>query len=425
MFKKIVLKNGLRIITLSQKNTRAVTVLVLVKTGSKYEEKKISGISHFLEHSLFKGTKKRPSPMAVAEPLDKIGGIYNAFTGEDYTGYFAKVESSHFRLALDWISDIYQNSILPKNEIEKERRVIIEEINMYLDTPSVYIGDLWKKLLYNDQPAGWNIAGTKETVERMSREEIRNYMKSQYTASNTIVCIAGRINSKEAVLQAKKYFSKIRTSLPKNKVPVFEKQNRPKLLVHYKKTDQTHLALGVRAYNLFHPMRYAQRLLAVILGGMMTSRLFSRVRVKLGLAYYIKTEVDSDPDVGSLYTLAGINNRKVEEAVSVILEEYKKIRNKKVPKEELRKAKDYVKGITSLSLESSDALASFYGLQELLENRILTLEEKFKLIDRVTSEDILKVAKSIFKPFNLNLALIGPFKNKKKFEELLNRKFIL
>ncbi len=419
MFKKTILKNGLRIITVPQKGTRAVTVLVLVGTGSKYETKEINGISHFLEHLFFKGTKKRPSPLKVIEPLDKIGGIYNAFTGEEYTGYFAKAEASYLDLALDWVSDIYLNSLLPKKEIEKERGVIIEEINMYLDTPIVYIGELWKRLLYGDQPAGWEVVGTKENVSKMNQQDLLHYRKKQYVAPKTIICIAGNINPSQALNKIKRYFSGINAGKSLEKPKVVEKQIKPACLLYPKKTDQTHLALGVRAYNLFHPQRYTLEVLGTILGGMMSSRLFTIIREKLGIAYYIKTDVSADPDTGSLVTLVGIDNKKVEPGISAILKEYKKISQKKVPIKELKKAKDYIKGKTALLLESSDAKASFYAGQELLENRILTPKEIFQKIDKVSVSDILKVSKDIFRPEKLNLALIGSFKNKEKFNQLL------
>ena len=419
MFKKTTLSNGLRIITVPQKGTQAVTVLVLVGTGSKYEKKEINGISHFIEHLFFKGTKKRPSPLAVVEPLDKIGGIYNAFTSEDYTGYFTKVAASYFDLALDWVSDIYLNSLLPEKEIKKERRVIIEEINMHCDHPMSYVGILWSKLLYGDQPAGWDVAGTKESVMKISRQNLISYMKNQYVAQNTIICAAGKINSSVTINKVKKYFSKINTTKPLKKSKVVERQTIPECLLHPRKTDQTHFCLGVRGYNLFHPQRFAQELLGIILGGMMSSRLFMEVRGKLGIAYYITTSVDSDPDTGYLVTQAGVDNEKIEKAISVILKEYKKVTQRKVPKDELKKAKDCIKGKTTLLLESSDAQASFYAGQELLEKKILTPEEIFAKIDKVAAEDILKVAKDIFQPKRLNLALIGPFKDKAKFQKLL------
>lgn len=419
MYKKTTLKNGLRIITIPQKETQAVTILVLVATGSKYEKKEINGISHFLEHMYFKGTKKRSSVLAVFEHLDKIGGIFNAFTGEDYTGYFAKVSANHFEKALDWISDIFLNSLLPEKELEKEKGVIIEEINMHHDIPMNHVQLLWNRLLYGDQPAGWDIAGTKETVAKVNRRKLLDYMENQYVASNTIVCLAGKIKELSAIKKAKKYFSKISVKKPFKKAEVVERQTAPECLLQYQKTDQTHLCVGARSYNIFHPQRFSQSLLALILGGMMSSRLFIEIREKLGVAYYVKTEAESNPDTGFLVTQAGVDNKRAGGAIQVILKEYKKISRKKVYPGELKKAKDYLKGKMSLSLESSDAQASFYGLQELLEKKILTPEEVFAELDKVSANDILKTAKDIFRSRKLNLALIGPFKDKSKFQKLL------
>ncbi len=419
MFKKTTLKNGLRIITISQKNTEAVTVLVLVKTGSKYEKKDINGISHFLEHMYFKGTKKRPTALAIAETLDKIGGIYNAFTSEEYTGYYAKTIASEFETALDWVSDIFLNSTLAEKEIQKEKGVIAEEVNMRLDHPMTYVNVLWSKLLYGDQPAGWDIIGTKQNIANMTRKKLVNYMNSQYVAANTIVCVAGNVGSDLAVNKVKKYFSKIKENDSEKKQKVVERQSGPELIIQTRKTDQTHLCLGVRAYNLFHKDKYAQKLLSVILGGMMSSRLFVRVREKMGAAYYITTISDADPDTGCLFTQVGVDNRKVEKVISAVLDEYKKISKEKVSAQELKKVKSYIKGKAALLLESSDALASFFANQEILEGKIMGLKEIFKMIDRITASDILKVSKDIFQSQKLNLALIGPFKDKEKFKKIL------
>ena len=418
MFKKITLKNGLRIITMPQKSTQAVTVLVLVGTGSKYEKKDINGISHFLEHMFFKGTKNRPDKLEIAETLDKIGGIYNAFTGEDYTGYFAKVAASQLDVALDWVSDIFLNSLLPEKEMEKEKGVITEEINMIYDNPMAHVGVLWSKLLYGDQPAGWDIAGTKESVSRMTRQKLSDYMGSQYVASNTIVCVAGQIKN-DTEDKIKKYFSGSKDGSFAPKAKVVERQTQPECLLHFKETDQTHLCFGARAYNLFHPQRYAQDILGVILGGMMSSRLFMEVRDKLGLAYYIRTEAEANPDTGYLVTQAGVDNKNAEKAVAVILKEYKKISQERVSPKELKKVKDFTKGKMTLLLESSDAVASFCGIQALLENDILTPEEIYAKINKVSAADVLKVAKDIFRPENLNLALVGPFKDKELFEKII------
>ncbi len=417
MFKKVALKNGLRIIIVPQKGTQAVTCLVLVGTGSKYEKKDISGISHLLEHLLFKGTKKRPNQISISEPLDRVGGIYNAFTGEDYTGYYAKVDAKHFDLALDVISDIYLNSKLDPREINKEKRVVIEEINMYQDHPSSYVQILWPKLLYGDQPAGWHIAGTKQSVSAISRKQLFDYMKTQYVSSNTIVCIAGNVSKNKAVNKVKKYFSKTGSNEIIEKAPVVESQYKPEVLIENRNTDQTHFCLGVRAYNIFHPQRYALELLSLILGGMMSSRLFIEVREKLGLAYYIKTDVSSDPDTGFLVAQAGVDNKRVEKAIKAVLKEYDKMRRIKISAKELKKAKDHFKGKMALLFEASDAQASFYGSQELLEKKILTPEQIYGKINKVTRDDILEVSRDIFKPEKLNLALIGPTKD--NLEKLL------
>ncbi len=421
MFKKTILKNGLRVITIPQKNSRPVTVLVLAATGSKYEEKEISGISHLLEHMLFKGTKKRPDKIAISEPLDRVGGNYNAFTGKDYTGYYAKVDFENFDLALDIISDIYLNSLIDEKELEKEKKVVIEEINMYYDQPASYVQNLWDRVLYGDQPAGWDIAGTKKSVLGLKREQLVDYMKRQYSALNTVVIVAGHIREhQEVIKKVEKYFSGIKKRKIIQKKPViFKEQNYPKVILKNKKTDQTHFCLGVRGYNLFQSEKYPQEMLALILGGMMSSRLFVKIREEMGLAYYIKTESFSDPESGYLVTQAGVDNSKADKAISAILEEYKRISEEKVPEEELEKAKEHFKGRMSLSLETSDAQASFYGLQEVLKKEILTPEQIYAKIDKVDTDDVLRVAKNIFKPEKLNLAIIGPFKNKKRFQKLL------
>lgn len=420
MYKKTTFKNGLRVITVPQKTAQTVTVLILVGTGSKYETKKISGISHFLEHMTFKGTKKRPSIIKVAEEMDKIGGVYNAFTGQEYTGYFAKVESSQFELAFDWVSDIFSNSLLPDCEMQKEKGVIIEEINMIYDHPMSCIGHvLWPKLLYGDQPAGWDIAGTRESVSSITRDELFNYRKNQYIPKNTILCVAGKIEDKQVQKLTKRYFSKSSDTKIFLKPKVVERQTQPECLVQFKETDQIHLALGVRAYNIFHPKRYALDILGNLLGGMMSSRLFIKLREELGAAYYIRTEVDADPDTGCLVSAAGIDNSKIENVITEILKEYKKFSQIKVSNSELKKAKDNLKGKLAIALEPSDARASFFGAQELLEKRILTLKEMFKNIDKVSSNDVVKVSRDIFKPEKLNLAVIGPIKDKNKFKKIL------
>jgi predicted Zn-dependent peptidase len=421
MFKKTILSNGLRIITIPMENANSVTVLILVGTGSKYEAKDINGISHFLEHMFFKGTKKRPSTLKISETLDSIGGAYNAFTSKEVTGFWAKVDKRHSDIALDWISDIFLNSKFEEREIEREKGVIIEEVNMYLDTPMAYLGDLWEKLLYGDQPAGWMTIGEKENILSFNRKKVVDYYQSHYSSSDTIVCIAGAVNQKEIEQKVKDYFKDIEKKKEPGKNRVKEIQKEPKVLLHNKKTDQTHFCLGVRAFDLFDERKYALALLAIILGGNMSSRLFIKVRERNGLAYYIHTSADSSTDAGYLVTQAGIDHKNLEKSVELILEEYKDLKNKKITEKELQKAKDYLKGTISLSLDASDAQASFYAVQEILEKNILTPEEKFKKIDKVSANDINKIAQDIFVPEKLNLAVIGPVEqsDSEKLKQLL------
>ncbi len=420
MYNKHTFPNGLRLVTVSMKNTKAVTVLVLVGAGSKYEDKKNNGISHFLEHMFFKGTNKRPNTLTLAETLDRVGGSYNAFTGKEYTGYWAKVDSKHLDLAFDWVSDIFLNSKLEAKEIEREKGVITEEINVYRDTPIDYVEDLWDSLLYGNQPAGWSVLGRKEIIAKLEREQFLNYLNNHYLAKNVVIIAAGDIKEvKSLKLKVKSYFANIKTGRQQLKKRVIEKQTKPQVLVHYKKTDQSHFYLGVRAYDIFDERKYALGLLAVILGGNMSSRLFISVREREGLAYYVHTLAGAYTDHGYLTTNAGVDNNRVEKAIEIILKEYKKIAQEKISEAELKKAKDYIKGNTILGLESSDANASFVGMQEILTNKILTPEEKFAKIEEVTVEDVRKVAKNIFCPEKLNLALIGPFKDKRQFEKLL------
>lgn len=422
MYTKTKLKNGLRIITVPQKEAKTATVLVLVKTGSKYENKEISGISHFLEHMLFKGTEKRRQPKDVAEVLDKVGGVFNAFTGEECTGYWAKVDESHFDTALDWVSDIFLNSRIPAKEMEKERGVIIEEINMYYDNPMMHIDQVWKEVMYGDQPAGWFEAGTKDTVSKMSRKQMLDYIGSQYASESVVVCVAGKIKEKETIEKIKKSFGKIKKGKAKDKPKVYEEQSSPRAKVSFKKVGQSNLVLGVRGYDTFHKDRYVMSIISAILGGMMSSRLFIEVREKMGAAYYVRTHNVSDTDTGYLATSAGVDNNKIMKVIETILKEYRKLCKVAVPKEELKKAKDYLKGTLVLGLESSHSQASFYGSQELLEDRIETLEEIMKMIDKVRAEDVMRVAKDIFRDDRLNLAVIGPFDNDKEFKKILKFK---
>ena len=407
MFRKTTLKNGLRIITVPQKSTQALTILVLVGTGSKYETKETNGISHFLEHMFFKGTKKQPSPIAVAETLDRVGGIFNAFTSEEYTGYWAKVDYKHLDLALDVVSDIFLNSQLEEKKIEREKGVITEEINMYQDMPMHYVGILFNKLLYKNQPAGFMIAGNKENIIKFQRKDFLQYLQNYYVAENTVICLAGNIEN-----NIEKYFKDIKIGRARPKIKVQEKQSKPETLIFHKETDQTHFCLGVRGYSLFHPDKYAMSVLGVLLGGMMSSRLWIAVRERQGLAYYVHTDIENQTDTGYLVTQAGVEHNKAEKAIKLILKEYQRVKDEKISQKELQKVKDCIKGRMMLELESSDSVASFVCIQEILKKEILTPEQVFAKIDKVRPEDIKRVANDIFQNKKLNLAVICPKKLK-------------
>ena len=420
MIKITKLKSGLRVLTIPQQSTRTVTVLVLVGTGSKYEEKRVNGVSHFLEHMFFKGTKKRPTPLDITGPIENVGGVLNAFTSQDLTGYYIKVDAAHLNLALDIVADIFLNSLLPQNEIQKEKGVVIEEINMRKDTPMIHVTDLLEQFLYKDQPAGWDTAGTKETVQGLLRTDLLTYATNQYVAENTVVCVAGNIQEEKVKKRVRKLFSSISRKNSKDKVAVHESQERPEVFLEPRATNQTHLAFAARGVNLFHKDRFVQEIIAAILGGGMSSRLFIEIREKLGLTYYISTSSESNPDTGFLATFAGVKNENAQKVVQVIVKEYKKLAATKITAVQLRNAKDRIKGRMALSLESSDAKAEFYGVQEILENRFFTPEQLYDRIEAVRVLDIQRVAKNMFMPKNLNLVILGPLKDKQSFLKLLS-----
>lgn len=402
------------------KSTETVTVVVLIGVGSRFETEKEAGLSHFIEHMFFKGTKKRPTTLDITSELDAIGGEFNAFTSEDKTGYFAKVDAKHFETALDVIADMYLDSKIEEEEIQKESGTILQELNMYEDTPLSNVGDIFKNLLYDGNPLGREIIGYKKTISSFKRKDFISYMKKFYIANDTIVAIAGKFNEKEAISRVKEYFSEMGKKKKPKFIEVSEKQSIPQTRVKFKKTDQTHFILGVRAYDSNHKDRFALSLLSIILGGTMSSRLFIEVREKRGLAYYVKTGIDSFKDTGYLATQAGVEHKNLELAIKTILEGYRKIKTEKVSEPELKKAKDYIKGKAVMGMEASDEVAMFLINQEVSRNKIMTIQKIFSFIDKVTVGDILRVAKDIFDNKKLNLAVIGPHKDQGKLKKLLD-----
>lgn len=416
---KKVLPNGLRVITIPMKDNPTATVLVLVEAGSKYENKKINGVSHFLEHMCFKGTQKRQKAIDISRELDGLGSQYNAFTAQEYTGYYAKSDARHFSQIFDIISDIYLNSTFPEAEIEKEKGVIIEEINMYEDTPSRHVQDLLMELLYGDTPAGWNIAGEKKNILKMKRDDFVKYKKEHYVPKATVIVVAGSVKESEVMQEVKRVFDAIPNHKKIAKISVNEKQSKPQALVKFKQTDQTHFVLGVRSYDFFNKRSPALSVLSAILGGGMSSRLFQKLREEMGVGYYVRAYNDSYTDHGVFQISAGVDNKRVYEVLQAVLSECSKLRDEFVGKEELEKVKEYLIGNMKLSLESTDDIANFFGGQELLKKEIKDIKEKSLAIRKVTARDIQNMAREIFRNNKLNLALIGPFKEKKSFLDIL------
>jgi predicted Zn-dependent peptidase len=418
-FTKKVLHNGLRVITVPMKDNPTVTVLVLVEAGSKYENKKINGISHFLEHMCFKGTSKRPKAIDISKELDSIGSQYNAFTAQEYTGYYAKSDAKHFKKIFDVVSDIYLNSTFPETEMQKEKGVIIEEINMYEDLPPRHVQDLMMELLYGDQPAGWNIAGEKKNITAMKRNDFVQYKKEHYVPSATTIVVAGKITEKQVASEVHKIFGKISKHKKTAKLKVKEEQKKPKVLIKFKETDQTHFVLATRTFDLFNKKNVILSVLAGVLGGGMSSRLFQKLREEMGVGYYVRAYNDTYTDHGFFQVSAGVDNKRIEEVIEAVLEECRKLVKEIVSDEELEKVKECLIGNMKLSLESSDDIANFYGGQELLKRKITGAEKKAEEVRKVTALQIQNLAKEIFKNEKLNLALIGPFKGKERFSKIL------
>jgi predicted Zn-dependent peptidase len=399
----------------------SVTVLVLVGAGSRYETKRNSGISHFLEHMAFKGTEGRPSALEISSIIDGMGGEFNAFTSKEYTGYFIKSAKGRIETSFDVLSDMLMHSKLDPLEIQKERGVIIEEINLYEDMPVRKIGDVYEQLLYGDTPMGRDIAGEKEVIQRIGREDFIDYMGKLYSADNITVVVAGGVKTSEAVALVEKYFSSMKRFKTDRPLKVVEKQDKPQVFIKDKVTEQIHIAMGVRTVSVHSDKRYILSVLAAILGGGMSSRLFHEVREKRGLAYYVRSSSDEYDDAGTLVSTAGIDPKRVEEAIKVIVDEYAKVGagEMNLKDEELRKAKEFLKGHLVLELEDSKSVAVYYAIQELLEDRVENPNEVIEKIDRVTVKDVEAVGREFFRNTGLNLALIGKFEDRQRLEDLL------
>lgn len=420
------LENGIRVVHVPMRGNPAVTVMALVGVGSEYERENEAGISHFLEHMVFKGTNKRPKSMDLSRELDEIGAVYNAATSREYTAYYVKAARVHLDKVTGILADMTLDPILRDEDIEREKGVILEEINMYRDTPQERVAELFTNSLYGDQPAGRDIAGTKESVSALTQKNFISFRKRHYIAKNIVVVIAGGVSREKALKAAENYFASAREGELRSKRKVRSNKADDRVVLEHKKTDQTHVILGGRACHRFHKDRWTLYVLQSILDGGMSSRIFQRVREEMGAAYYAGFDISTHTDYGTWGFSAGVTTSRAEEVIRVALEEFKDLRDGTVDPKELRKAKDHLVGSLLLSLETSSALARFYGFQELFkEEPIRTPREIREHIQQVAPEDVMRVAQTYLKPENMLLAIVGPHKKREPFGRVLKEAVIL
>ena len=413
------LKNGLTLITIPVPQLDSVTTMVAVGAGSRYETRNIGGISHFLEHMFFKGSRKYPSAEQISTLIDGIGAVNNAATGKEWTHYWIKSSAKHIELGADVVSSMIKESLLAEEEIEREKGVIIEEIRMRRDNPGIYVWDLYEMLQFGDQPLGWDTAGEEKIINSLDRNDFIEYVDSLYAPQNMVLVFSGKLPLDIRKL-AEKYFLDLSKRANKKFLPYKPvKQTKPKINVFYKKTDQANLVLGTAAYHRYDPKRYAGGVLATILGSGMSSRLFIQVRERRGLAYHVSASFYSYMDTGALAIYAGLKLEKTEEGLQVILAELERIVNEKVTEDELKKAKEMIRGHLSLSQESTNFLAGYFSGQFVLDRKIETFDDYLKKIDAVTAEEIQNVASDLISPERFNLQVIGPFKSESLFEKIL------
>lgn len=413
MYRKTLLNNGLRVITYDTPHMESVALGIWINVGARFESKENKGIAHFLEHLLFKGSKKY-SCTKIKESIEGVGGSLNGFTSEEFCCYLAKLPARYLDLALDIIADMVLNPLLPAQEIEKERGVIIEEIKMYKDQPATYVHQLLDKLLWPGQPLGMNIAGTVESVSSIKRADLLLFKENCYTTPNIVISACGRLQDNGLLDRIENIFSNLKGRGRNKFTKIKQRQVKPRLNIFTKETEQTHLAMGFHGLSRNHPDRYRLGLLHVILGANMSSRLFSEVREKKGLAYEIGTHIKYFADTGAFIINAGIDNRKVKETLTVILKELRRIKREPVSKEEFRRAKDFYIGQLALSLEDTLNHMLWIGESTIALDKTYTLDDVKNEVNRIRKEDLMRISREIFREKNINLALIGPLKGKEK-----------
>lgn len=419
MLHKSKLKNGITLITVPVKGTMATTILAMFPIGSRYESKELSGAAHFVEHMLFKGTAKRPNAFDISRAVDAVGAEYNAFTNKDYTGYYVKVDTAKQEIAFDLVSDMLFNSVIDVTEVEKEKGAIVEELRMYLDNPSMAIDMLADKLVFGDNQLGWDIGGSEASVRGLSRDDLWKFYQKHYSAKNLVLTVAGNIE-RPKIKKLLEYFSKQTSptgatalNFYKNEFNsfVWPKQTpsfSDRILVEERAVDQAQVILSFPGLANTDSNRYALSLLLTILGGSMSSRLFMEVREKRGLAYMIRAGSSGFRDTGVSYIQAGLDPKRLKEAVEVIKLELKKIIEIPVLKQELSDSQNYICGRLALSMEDSSAQAEWYAKQCLFYSDLKTPEQVMKKIKSVTARDIQRVAKQVLRWEEVRLAVIGP-----------------
>jgi predicted Zn-dependent peptidase len=418
-FERHTLDNGLRVLLAPMPQATSVTCMIMLAAGSRYETRETSGIAHFSEHMFFKGTQRRPTARDIGMEVDGIGGEFNAFTGKEYTGYYVKCAAEFRDTALDVLVDMLRNSKFNDEEIQREKGVIVEEMNMYYDTPRDFIGGVYEELLYGDQPLGWDIIGRKETIRDATRETFLDYTGRWYKPDRMVVGLGGAVGA-DAVAKVEELLGDVPaepTGMPLALEPV--EGNSSQVKIHRKESDQAHLCLGVPSYPLDHPDRYSLQMLATVLGTGMSSRLFTEVRERRGLAYYVFGINHSYTDAGSLYAQAGVDINRADEAVETVVTELRKIVEEPVGSEELEKSRNLAKGRFLLQLENPQGMILFGLRREVLEGAAVDPREVQEGLDAVTAEDVQRVAQDVIGGNGLNLALIGPFDDAEKFETLV------
>ena len=418
VFERQTLDNGLRVLTAPMPTAQSVSCFVMLAAGSRYETRESSGIAHFAEHMFFKGTERRPTARDIAGEVDSIGGEFNAFTGKEYTAYYVRCAAEHRDVALDVIVDMLRNSKFDAGEIDREKGVIIEEMNMYFDTPRDFVDGVYEELVYGDHPLGWDIIGRKETVQGATRDSFLEYTGHWYKPSRMVVGVGGRIGD-DLVGRIAELFGDLEDAPTGAPLPALISPNGSRVKVHTKASDQAHVCLGVRSRPIADPDRYVLMVLSTVLGGGMSSRLFTEVRERRGLAYYVFATNHAYTDAGSLYAQAGVDIERIDDAVETVAAELRKIAAEAVPDEELLKAKSFAKGRFALQIESPHGLIMFGLRREVLEGQAPEPDEVVAGIEAVTAEDVQRVARDLIDDGALRLAVIGPFDDADRFEQLL------